>query len=38
MRLVKRKGLISCAVSAKLICAFVFAYADFCFSDVVAHF
>ena len=25
----ENKGVISCAVTAKLICAFVFAYADF---------
>ena len=35
---VKTKVLISCAVTAQLICAFVFAnYADCWFSDAVAH-
>ena len=34
---VKTKALISCAVTAQLICAFVFAYADCWFSDVVAQ-
>ena len=33
----KTKTLISCAVIALLICAFVFAYADYWFSDAVAH-
>ena len=33
----KTKALISCAVTAKLICAFVFAYADCWFSHAVAH-
>ena len=33
----KTKALISFAVTAKLICAFVFAYADCWFSSAVAH-
>ena len=33
----KTKALISFAVTAKLICAFVFAYADCCFSHAAAH-
>ena len=33
----KTKALISCAVTAQLICAFVFAYADCWFSNAVAH-
>ena len=33
----KTKALISCAVTAQLICTLVFAYANFCFSDSVAH-
>ena len=33
----KTKALISFAVTAKLICAFVFAYADCWFSHVAAH-
>ena len=33
----KTKALISCAVTAQLICAFVFAYADCWFSDDAAH-
>ena len=33
----KTKALISFAVTAKLICAFVFAYADFWFSHEAAH-
>ena len=33
----KIKALISFAVTAKLICAFVFAYADCWFSHAVAH-
>ena len=37
MRVAKTKALISFAVTAKLICAFVFAYADCWFSHVVAH-
>ena len=35
---VKTKALISCAVTAQLICAFVFAYAKSCFSHEAAHF
>ena len=31
MRVAKTKALISFAVTAKLICAFVFAYANCCF-------
>ena len=34
----KTKELISFAVTAKLICGFVFTYADCWFFDVVAHF
>ena len=30
-------GLISCAVTAQLICNFVFAYADCCFCGAAAH-
>ena len=33
----KTKALISFAATAKLICAFVFAYADCWFSNEVAH-
>ena len=33
----KSKAVISFAVTAKLICAFVFAYADCWFSDAVAQ-
>ena len=33
----KTKALISFAVTAKLICAFVFAYVDCWFSHVAAH-
>ena len=33
----KKKALISFAVTAKLICAFVFAYADCWFSHEAAH-
>ena len=36
--LAKTKALISCAVTAQLICAFVFAYANCWFSDAAAHF
>ena len=36
MHVEKTKALISFAVTAKLICTFVFAYADCWFSDVVA--
>ena len=43
MRVAKTKALISFAVTAKLICAFVFAYADRWFSHgaaqlIVKHF
>ena len=34
----KTKALISFAVTAKLICVFVFAYADCWFSNEAAHF
>ena len=34
----KTKALISFAVTAKLICTFVFAYADCWFSHAAAHF
>ena len=37
IRVAKTKVLISYAVTAQLICAFVFAYADCWFSDTVAH-
>ena len=37
MRVAKTKALISFAVTAKLICAFVFAGADCWFSHVAAH-
>ena len=37
IRVAKTKTLISFAVTAKLICAFVFAYADCWFSHAVAH-
>ena len=37
IHVVKTKALISCAVTAQLICAFVFAYAKSWFSDVAAH-
>ena len=35
--MVKKKALISFAVTAKLICVFVFAYAKIRFSHVAAH-
>ena len=38
MREAKTKALISFAVTAKLICVFVFAYADCWFSHDAAHF
>ena len=38
MGVAKTKALISCAVTAELICEFVFAYTDCWFSDVAAHF
>ena len=38
IRLVKIKALISCAVTAQLICVFVFAYADCWFSGVLAQY
>ena len=38
IRVVKTKALISCAVTAQLICAFVFAYAKCWFSHYMAHF
>ena len=37
MRVVKTKALISFAVTTKLICVFVFAYADCWFSHEAAH-
>ena len=37
IRVAKTKVLISFAVTAKLICAFVFASADYWFSHVAAH-
>ena len=38
IRVAKTKGLISFAVTAKLICVFVFAYAKSRFSHDAAHF
>ena len=38
MRVAKTKVLISFTVTAKLICVFVFAYADCWFSHEAAHF
>ena len=38
IRVAKTKALISFAVTAKLICAFVFVYANCCFSHAKAHF
>ena len=37
IREVKTEMLISCAVTAQLICTFVFAYADCWFSHAAAH-
>ena len=37
IRVAKTKALISFAVTAKLICVFVFAYADCWFSHEAAH-
>ena len=37
IRVAKTKALISCAVTAQLICVFVFAYAKIRFSHVAAH-
>ena len=37
IHLTKTKALISFAVTAKLVCAFVFAYADCWFSHAMAH-
>ena len=37
MREAKTKTLISCAVTAQLICVFVFAYANCWFSDAAAQ-
>ena len=37
MCVAKIKALISCAVTAQLICAFVFAYADCLFSFAVVQ-
>ena len=36
IRVAKTKALISCAVTAQLICGFVFAYADCWFFDAAA--
>ena len=38
IRVAKTKALISFAVTAKLICTFVFAYAKILFSHDAAHF
>ena len=38
IRVAKTQALISCTVTAQLICAFVFAYADCWFSHAQAHF
>ena len=38
IRVAKTKALFSFVVTAKLICVFVFAYADCWFSHGVAHF
>ena len=38
IRIAKTKTLISCAVTAQLICVFVFAYAKIRFSNNEAHF
>ena len=37
IRVAKTKALISFAITAKLICVFVFAYTDFWFSHGAAH-
>ena len=37
IRAAKTKALISCAVTAQLICAFVFAYAECLFPHDAAH-
>ena len=37
VRVVKTKALISCAVTAQLICAFVFTYAEIWFPHDAAH-
>ena len=37
IRVAKSKALISFAISAKLICVFVFVYADCCFSHEAAQ-
>ena len=37
MRVAKTKALISFAITAKLICVFVFAYADCWYSHAAAH-
>ena len=37
IRAAKTKALISCAVTAQLICGFVSAYANCWFSQAVAH-
>ena len=33
----KTKVMISCTITTQLICVFVFAYTDCCFSDVGRH-
>ena len=38
IQVAKTKALISCAVTAQLICAFVFTYDHCCFSHAAAHF
>ena len=37
IRVAKTKALISSAITTKLICVFVFVYADCCFSCAAAH-
>ena len=37
IRVAKTKALISCSLTAQLICAFRFAYVDCWFSDAVDH-
>ena len=37
IRIAKTKALISCAITAQLICVFVFAYAKIRFSHTDAH-
>ena len=38
IRVAKTKALINCAVTAQLICVFVFAYANYWFSHAAAQF